>query len=191
MYVNNIHVCIYRIINRRRQRGYACTCTLHVFTTRFHVDAHVCKQHSCMYIPHHQQEKTARDMRLRLDYLVAGIYIYIHVYIHIYIYVYMYIYTYIHLRLDYLVAGIYAYTQKNKMHANDETRKKKYASNTCCEYMRCTHCARTRKKQNKKPKKNDTDMRLRLDCLVSDICDTLCAYTQNRNKYHQTQIIRP
>jgi len=88
-----------------------------------------------MYIPHHQQEKTARDMRLRLDYLVAGIYIYIHVYIHIYIYVYMYIYTYIHLRLDYLVAGIYAYTQKNKMHANDETRKKKYASNTCCEYM--------------------------------------------------------
>ena len=158
MYVNNIHVCIYRIINRRRQRGYACTCTLHVFTTRFHVDARVCKQHSCMYIPHHQQEKTARDMRLRLDYLVAG---------------------------------IYAYTQKNKMHANDETRKKKYASNTCCEYMRCTHCARTRKKQNKKPKKNDTDMRLRLDCLVSDICDTLCAYTQNRNKYHQTQIIRP
>ena len=30
------------------------------FTTRFYVDAHACKHHSCMYIPHHQQEKTAR-----------------------------------------------------------------------------------------------------------------------------------
>jgi hypothetical protein len=29
-------------------------------TTRFYVDAHACKHHSCMYTTHHQQEKTAR-----------------------------------------------------------------------------------------------------------------------------------